>query len=210
MAPDESEPPGTHPAEIGELIQRARAGDKHAHNDLCELLLPRVMGLIKKKASQKLSDASAEDVLQNVFASFCKRFNQGKFPKLDSDSVWPLLARMTVRKVVDHYRRKTAKFRGREFARKSIDDLSVLSELVSGEVDPAYQEELEDMIAQLLSLCTPRQVQVFQDRLEGRTIAEIAQSLDLGARTVEGHWDSVRKKCLTYCKDQGWDESFFA
>jgi DNA-directed RNA polymerase specialized sigma24 family protein len=48
-----------------------------------------------------------EDVVQSAFASFCRRAELGKFPKLnDRDNLWPLLIKITERKAADAAKRK--------------------------------------------------------------------------------------------------------
>src|SRR5262245_5394017 len=85
---------------ITHLIHRFKAGDKEAAQTLWERYVKRLVGLARKKLQGvPRRAADAEDVVQNAFASFWRRAEAGRFPQLhDRDSLWSLLALITVRK----------------------------------------------------------------------------------------------------------------
>jgi DNA-directed RNA polymerase specialized sigma24 family protein len=85
-------------------IDRLKAGDRQAAQPLWE----RYYGRLVREARRWLKRAPAapaadeEDVAQVAFASFCRRAEEGRFPRLlDRNDLWQLLLVIAYRKACD-------------------------------------------------------------------------------------------------------------
>jgi RNA polymerase sigma factor (sigma-70 family) len=136
-----------------------------------------------------------EDVVQSAFASFCRRAELGKFPKLnDRDNLWPLLIKITERKAADAAKREKAVKRGSGHVRGE----SALADSLSGGIDPEPTPELAAQSAEELSRLfamldndTLRLVAI--RKMEGYTTEEIATELNCSARTIKQKTALIRK-----------------
>src|SRR5262249_9043907 len=95
-------------------LQRLRAGDSTAVQQLWERYFPRLVGLARKKLQdgpRRLADE--EDVALSAFHSFCRNAEQGRFPQLlDRDGLWRLLVVLTARKAAHLLRDEGRQKRG--------------------------------------------------------------------------------------------------
>jgi RNA polymerase sigma factor (sigma-70 family) len=136
-----------------------------------------------------------EDVVQSAFASFCRRAELGKFPKLnDRDNLWPLLIKITERKAADAAKREKTVKRGSGHVRGE----SALADSLSGGIDPEPTPELAAQSAEELSRLfamldndTLRLVAI--RKMEGYTTEEIATELNCSARTIKQKTALIRK-----------------
>lgn len=76
------------------------------------------------------------------------------------------------------------------YARHNPDDLVLMENL--GRLGPAILEALE--ARRPLSKLSPRQIEVLRMVAEGRSTREIADTLDLSAKTVESHRSAMMKR----------------
>ena len=82
-----------------ELIEQLRAGDNAAATEVFNRFARRIVGLARQQLHAALrSKVDPEDVLQSVFRSFFNRQREGRFAIENWDSLWGLLALITVRK----------------------------------------------------------------------------------------------------------------
>ncbi len=130
------------------------------------------------------SRVDEEDIVQSVFRSFFRR-NQGNefFYFDDSLDVWSLLAAMTYRKVIntiEHHRDHRCTTREQS---SSTSDGS--SQLADRNPTPEELNILVDYLAWILNQLNSAQREMIQLRLEGYTVAEIADRVQLSQRTVK-------------------------
>ncbi len=131
------------------------------------------------------SRVDEEDIVQSVFRSFFRR-NQGNefFYFDDSLDVWSLLAAMTYRKVINtikHHHRD----RRRTTREQSSSTSDGSSQLADRNPTPEELNILVDYLAWILNHLNPAQREIIQLRLEGYTVAEIADRVQLSQRTVK-------------------------
>lgn len=127
-----------------------------------------------------------EDIIQSVFMSFFRRNEEGQFTFDDELDVWSLLAAMTYRKVVNaiefHHRdrRNTAKE-----IKSSSSSYTTTSDLIDRGPTPEDFNIMVDYMHWMLEKFSPTQQKILQARLEGCSIAEIAESVGVSHRTVK-------------------------
>jgi RNA polymerase sigma-70 factor, ECF subfamily len=124
-----------------------------------------------------------EDVVQSVYRSFFRRLNDGRFSFEESHDVWRLLAVMTF-----HKARNAVRFHQR--TRRDVRREISLPESESGITDPALMPGPEDLtvlfncLEQLMANLPEEYRDIVIQRLEGRRIDEIAESVHRSRRTV--------------------------
>jgi RNA polymerase sigma factor (sigma-70 family) len=128
-----------------------------------------------------------EDVIQSVYRSFFQRLGEGRFSFEDSHDVWRLLATMTL-----HKTRNAVRFHQRErrdvrrevplAAGKESDGPARVPEIAAP--GPESVEVLYECLEQMLSGLAEDHRTMVLLRLEGRSIAEIAECVKRSRRTV--------------------------
>src|SRR5262249_21211130 len=105
-----------------DLMARLRLGDGAAATDLHRRFVWRLVALAHRQFDTWFrAKADPEDVVQSAFLSFFERHARGEFHLSCWDSLWALLALITVRKCRD--RRKRLAARRRDVAHeRSWDD----------------------------------------------------------------------------------------
>ncbi len=129
------------------------------------------------------SRVDEEDIVQSVFRSFFRRNQGNEFYFDDSLDVRSLLAAMTYRKVIntiEHHRDRRCTTREQS---SSTSDGS--SQLADRNPTPEELNILVDYLAWILNHLNPAQREIIQLRLEGYTVAEIADRVQLSQRTVK-------------------------
>lgn len=95
------------------FFNQVRQGDRSATRQLFQRFFPRLLGLARKTLAgspQRMADA--EDAVQGAFLSFWRQAERGDFGDMHRDSLWRLLAVMTVRKARKQLARERAEKRG--------------------------------------------------------------------------------------------------
>jgi DNA-directed RNA polymerase specialized sigma24 family protein len=155
-------------------LGRLKAGDRAAVQQLWERYFHRLVGLARKKMLDvPRRAADEEDVALSAFDSFCRRAEQGRFPRRDwrrnvhashppgsdPDAEEPLLAR-----------------------------------LISREPDPRFAADVAEWYRQLFARLPDDELRtIAQRKLEGYGNEEIATQLDCSLATVERRLRMIRK-----------------
>jgi RNA polymerase sigma factor (sigma-70 family) len=161
--------------------------------------------------SQPLCTVNSQELAHHALASFCVRFDQGKFPELtNSDALWWLLARMTCNKVADAFRRRYARYQQGKVNRvpNAEEEFAILSELVTTEPDPTCVVEVRELFEKLQALLSDRQRRIIAWRVQDWPVREIAQELRVSQSTVEEECRTIRKKWDTFAKAEKLDGLF--
>ena len=144
-----------------------------------------------------------EDVVLSVFGSIWRGAIEGRFTNISNrDELWWLLLGITKRKAVDHIRRETAQKRylqtrsdSQRATPAAESDIYSLDDLVSSTPTPEFLVSLEEQYTRLLGLLRDDHMrEIVSLRIEGRTIAEIAQRMSIGQRAVERKLQLIREK----------------
>jgi DNA-directed RNA polymerase specialized sigma24 family protein len=177
--------------------------------DAAQKLWDRYAGQLLELARAKLGDvpkgyADEEDIAQNVFASICRGAAAGRLCDVKNrDELWWLLLAITRQKVASHVRRETTQKRGTGRVRTETAlafDVSSnsgfsLDNLIGRSPSPQFVAALNEQHQHLLSLLQGENLcQVANMRIEGYTVAEIAEQLGISHRAVERKLQIIRAK----------------
>ena len=156
-----------------------------------EQFAARLLRLAKSRLPLRLqSRVDEEDIVQSAFRSFFRRHEDGQFSFHEEDDVWRLLATITYRKV-----QRTIRFHNqdrRDISREATpesDGPQVHGSDPSAS-DLAVMMELLDAIIEQLPA---RHQEILQLRLEGYSVDEIANRVNVSSRTVERALALVRR-----------------
>ena len=145
----------------------------------------------------------AEDVALSAFDSFCRRAEQGRFPRLfDRDDLWQLLVVIAFRKAcnqIKHEARRQPR-NGRVYHASALppedadDARSIFSSVIGHEPDPALVAQTTEEYRRLLGKLKNEQLRnIALWKLEGFTNKEIAIRLDCSEPTIERKLGRIRK-----------------
>jgi DNA-directed RNA polymerase specialized sigma24 family protein len=144
-----------------------------------------------------------QDVLQNMYASFCAGQLEGKKPPASREELWKLLVRITMCKVVNTAHRHMA---ARRDVRRERNDLrdhdpngARFPRWMLDHVDraqPSHEEQIVviEELERLLQGLPDDLRQIVLWKLEGFTNAEIANMIGRTVRCVELKMQLIRKR----------------
>src|SRR5437764_8765701 len=94
---------------VSQWLSRLQGGDRDAAEQLWARYFHRLVHLARGKLlAFPRAAADEEDVALSAFDSFCRRAEQGQFPRLaDRADLWELLALITARKAQDLVQHET-------------------------------------------------------------------------------------------------------
>ena len=180
-------------------IRGAKSGDEQSVQRLLEKCFASVARMARNQmsgAARRMSDE--EDVAASVFESLYFSLVQGKLPELsDRQSLWRLISVMTRRKVADYVNRERAQKRGGGKVRgDSIgppDAASPFDRFVGDAPTPVVNAIVEEQTTMLLKMLpSDEHRNIALCRLEGNTVTETAEILNLSVRTVERRLQQIR------------------
>jgi RNA polymerase sigma factor (sigma-70 family) len=190
---------------VTQMIHRLRSDDPRERDEAARLVWEHyfrdLVALAHRNLGRRIRHkVDAEDVLQSVYASVCRRQQRGDFELYDRDDFWKLLVTVTLNKA-----RNAAKSLRR--AKRDVDREVALPP-IAGESDEGAGWQLEAAgptpdetvaLAEALeqrvrSLDDSLLMQVALKKLEGLTNREIAEELDYTERTIERKLNAIRKK----------------
>ena len=172
----ESEPLST-------LIQRLRAGDPRAANGLFARYSKHLARAAEQHLARKLAGrVDGEDVVQSVFRTFFRRYQAGEFRIDTSAQLWRLLLQITLRKARFQARFHLAEKRDATAEVAGADE--ALAEAVAHEPGPAEAAALVDQIDALLTGLPELHARILERRLQGFSVAEIAEQTEVSRQTV--------------------------
>jgi len=163
-------------------IRRLAKGDSAAVEPIWKRFFGRMTGLARKRlSSSPVTHSDGEDVALSAFHQFCQAALANRFPNIAGrQDLWQLLASLTTRKAIDHYRAAVAQKRHSGEAAALHENIADLAAR-----DPALEALLADEIRALFKLLERESLQDIAERkLNGLTNEEIARELGCTVRTV--------------------------
>lgn len=199
---DDSQDPASANAATGSVTlcyAQLRSGDEHAAGELWKRFFPRIRGLARKTLGafpQRATDA--DDAAQNAFISFFQQVDRGDFgDHLDRQSLWNLLAVITVRKALKQVERERSQKRGGGRVRGE-SDRAASAEGREFRLDEALAEmpmQEFDLRCEEMLLVLPEQLrEIALLRLMGHTNVEIARMLECTERRIQRKLQHIRTK----------------
>jgi DNA-directed RNA polymerase specialized sigma24 family protein len=182
---------------VTQILVRIKEGDPVAAQKLWESYFEKLVVLARAQLHVQVRRVrDEEDVALSVIESFCRRAGEGRYPELqDRHDLWQLLFVMTVRKAISLVRHEGRKSRGGGHVQTFSDLEGLELELVrEAEPTPALAAQIVEECQRLLGLLgdeTLRSVAIW--KMEGFTIAEIAERLGCVDQTVKRKLRVIRK-----------------
>lgn len=189
--PNETSMEGRDPDD-GLLLQRFRAGSEDAATALYLRYAKRLRLLADSRTSGRMAvEVDAEGIVQSVFRTFFRRAGMGQYDVDDSDSLWKLLLVIAMNKI-----RSRATFHSaakRDAGRNvRLGQLAESAHPLQGS-DAEALSILKWTIDELLEEMPRESHEIVLMRMDGRSVAEIAEATGRSKRTVERTLQNFRK-----------------
>lgn len=180
--------------ESQELMAQVRAGADDAAEELFARYAERLIALVRVHLSEKYAARfDPEDVVQTALRSFFCGVREGRYLLAHSGDLWRLLAAIARHKLQHKVARHSAERRAvtREISQRGAADVerSALSSLPSPSDAILVAGEIEWILGQL----APVEQRMFELRLEGYTLDEIAADTQRSQRTVRRALEQVKR-----------------
>jgi RNA polymerase sigma factor (sigma-70 family) len=190
MAIDETQPNWTSLV----LLERFREGDDLAAEALFSRYFERLTSLARSRLSRRLaSRTDPEDIVMSVYRSFFLGARADRFTLSRGGDLWRLLTSITKHKLL-----RQARHHGAE--RRSVDVETRLDPDEDGrfpgrplDAGPEHAVALADELEWALAQFDPVGRRVFELRLQGAQLSEIAQDTGRSERTVRRILGQVRE-----------------
>jgi RNA polymerase sigma factor (TIGR02999 family) len=170
-----------------QLIQDAAGGNAQARDALFAAAYPE----LRRLAHSRLRDGGRNTLLETtalVHESYLRFLNSGRLRMEDRKAFFGYASKVMRSVIIDAVRERQAERRGGALADLTLDTQHA-AQLPAGEAEILHVHE----VLQALEQVEPRLAAVVEMRyFGGYTDAEIAESLELTARTVRRDWDKAR------------------
>ncbi len=189
MSPDES---------FDALMARLRARDEAAASRIWNRYVHRLISLARSRLDPLIRrKVDPDEVVQSVFRSFFVRQAEGQVDLTSWDSLWGLLAKITIRKCgrkARHFHGPVHDIRKEVTPTAGKDESWIDWEVISPEPSPDEAVALIETVERLIQAVTERDRQIFELRLQGYTVPEIGARVGRSEFTVEGRLKHIRKR----------------
>ena len=173
-------------SQFQELILRICDGSDEAMLEFVEAYGAHMHRYVRKKLNEQFPQRvrfDTQDFVQMVWVSFfTDRETIARF-KTSNELVWHLVA-MARNKIVSEFRHSEAG-RGGDIRRtRSLSSIEDGSEPLSKDATPSHVVVARDELQRLLNRGTPRDRQIIELRLSGKTFEEVGNELGIDERTA--------------------------
>mgnify|MGYP002623099309 CR=1 FL=1 len=180
------------------------AGD-HAAQDA---LLRRYRHQVTAYANYRLlqlgvRSQEADDVAQDVFLGLFRRAETGSLPDLDTrDQLWQKLRQITWDRVRDARRKKLP------FTESAIDsgpdgnETPGLLQVADQQLDECFLIVENELVRRKLAECHPDLPEIVRLKVQGHTVSEIAETMQVPKRTIERRIVWINKACDEYVQGE--------
>jgi len=181
-----------------ELLERYRAGDRRAADELFGRYTARLIALARSRLSAKMARRlDPEDVVQSAYRCFCATLGDDRYVLRRGDDLWRLLSAITLHKLFHQLDRHRALKRSVECERGfgGESSLEVLGGLAAArEPSPSDAVALADEVEHLLSGLKPSDRRMVELRLQGHRIESIAAEAGCSERWVRRVLDQAKAR----------------
>jgi RNA polymerase sigma-70 factor (ECF subfamily) len=180
-----------------DLMLRLRDGDQTAAGEVFNRFVCRLVGLARSQLDTWVRDRTdPEDIVQSVYKSFFTRFTAGQFDVTSWESLWALLALITLRKCANKatYFQAGRRDLRREVAQGRVRESSPLFEAVDRDPGPLEAAVLTETLECLLSCLGERERLIVQLHLQGHEIPAISLQVERSQRTVRRALELARRQ----------------
>jgi RNA polymerase sigma factor (TIGR02999 family) len=176
--------------EITLLLERARAGDQAAWNEVVELLYDDLKRLARVRADSSGGTLNATGLVNECYMRLAQAGSQKDV--VDRGHFLALAARVMRQVLVDHARKRLADKRGGHDERTTLSALDNCADIEAGSllsIDAALER---------LGAIDDRFVQIIECRVfGGLSEEETALAIDLPLRTTQRLWQKARESLHT-------------
>ncbi len=194
----------SEPLEAAGLLAQVKAGDQQAATDLFHQFANRLVGLARRELDLDLRrKVDPEDVVQSVFGSFFRRHGAGEIDVQSWESLWSLLAVITVHKCGHkiRYYRAGKRDAGRErSAVRYTDDSRTDWETVAKDPTPSHAAMLKEELQKLMASLEAIERQMLTLHLRSDTVEEISKQVGRSERTVRRVLKRIRSQLEARCE----------
>jgi RNA polymerase sigma-70 factor (ECF subfamily) len=188
----------SHESSFAELMQRLDAGDARAADQIYKQFATRLIALARNHLDGRLKAVEdPEDVIQSVFKSFFPRYKEGQFDLRSRDSLWGLLATITLRKCghrIEHYLAARRDVRRQETPRTAPDGSPAGWELIAREPTPQEAAMLSLTLEEVMRDFQEHHRKIVQLILQGSTPDQAATEAGCTQRTVHRVLQRLRRR----------------
>jgi RNA polymerase sigma-70 factor (ECF subfamily) len=182
---------------FAQFLDRLQTRDDAAAQELFSRFAHQLMGLALTHINAGLRHkVDPEDVAQSVFKSFFQRYGDKNLEVVNWNSLWGLLALITVRKCAERaaYHQAECRDAGREVAAPRTEEGTPWLEPLGREPTPLEAAVLSETVEQLLAGLDSEERPIVELSLQGYTTREISEQLGRAERTVRRLRESVRHR----------------
>jgi RNA polymerase sigma-70 factor (ECF subfamily) len=173
---------------FAELMARLQAGDESAARRIFHNYARRLIGLARNHLDRRVRQkVDPEDVVQSVFRSFLTRQGDGAYQLEDWDSLWSLLARITLHKCghrIEQYQAARRDVRREAAVQGPPDRSSAVWEPLGRDPTPSEAAVLVETVEALARELGTRDGKILALSLEGFSVAEVSARVGCTERTV--------------------------
>lgn len=192
------------PDEMEHVLAQIKAGDEQAASRLFHRFADRLVGLARRRLDLDVRRRiDPEDVVQSVFGSFFRRHDAGMLDVQSWESLWSLLAVMTVHKCGHKIRYCRAAKRSGERSHSEVQYRSESHgdwEAVAKDPTPSHVAMLNELLTELMRSLEPREREMLTLSLQGHSVEEISQKVSRSERTVRRVLDRIRGEMEDRCQ----------
>jgi RNA polymerase sigma-70 factor, ECF subfamily len=189
---------GDREESFDDIMARLQAGDEQAAREVFERFASRLVALAHTRLPKYVrAKEDPEDVVQSAFESFFRRHAAGEYVLINWDSLWGLMALMTIRKCGHHTEYYSAELRDvrREFHFAPLTDDSRSSwEVLAHEPTPSHAAMFTEMFERLIASLDERERQILALHLQDYTTEEISAEVRRSERTVQRTLENIRRR----------------
>jgi RNA polymerase sigma-70 factor, ECF subfamily len=172
-----------------ELLARWRGGDQQAATELFRRYTDRLVNLARHRLSAKFARrVDPEDVVQSVYRSLLAIVHDDRYDLRRGGDLWNLLVGITLHKLQHQVQRLSTRKRdiNREQGFGSEDSLIGIEAVAALARDPSPVEALTlaDELQHVMGELEPLPRRIFELRLQGYDLNEIATEVGRSQRTV--------------------------
>jgi RNA polymerase sigma-70 factor (ECF subfamily) len=184
-------------------MERLRRGDQRIADEVFHRFASRLVALARSRLDlDLLRKVDPEDVVQSAFQSFFRRQAAGEFVLTTWDSLWSLLAMITVHKAghqIRYYRAARREAGQERSAFRAGHDSVADWEAVAREPTPSHALMLSETVEELMKSLSESEQQILALTLQGGSVQEISEVVDCSERTVRRVLERIRLELENRC-----------
>lgn len=175
------------------LLRRFRSGEQDAAAELYVRYAQRLEKLAESQSSGQLARRKgADDIIQSVFRTFFRRVSKGQYDVAEGQDLWRLLLVLALNKIRNAASFHQAGKRDVRRTREVAPDQAACLE----DTDQEALLVLRMTIDEVLSQQSESNQKIIQLRIDGHSLAEIAERTGRAQRSIERVLQAFRKSLL--------------